>query len=239
MTATGRPAPDTPRSPVVDVRGVSKRFGADGGGAPTTTALRAVTMRADAGEMVLLAGPSGSGKTTLLTVMAGLVAPSEGSVSLFGRALSDHGPGDLQRLRATRMGFVFQTFLLLDGLTALENVALVLGFSGSSRADARRRAQECLAEQGVERLARRHPATMSPGERQRVALARALANEPALVLCDEPTASLESAEGMLVIEALRRYARERDGCVVVASHDLRLARAADRVLRLRDGAVVP
>lgn len=198
-------------------------------------ALHEVSLEARPGEVLLLMGPSGSGKTTLLTLLAGLLAPSSGTVELFGRPLGALSVEALRRLRAERIGFVFQTGGLIDALTVRENVALALRYAGRDRRTARARAAEGLERFGLGPLAARFPDRLSPGERQRVALARALANQPPLVLADEPTASIDGAQGATAIAALCEHARAHGGAVVVASHDERVVPAAHRVARLADG----
>jgi putative ABC transport system ATP-binding protein len=221
-------------STVVKLDCVSKIFGSNGN---RTFAVRDVSLEASCGELVLLLGPSGSGKTTLLTLMAGLVEPTSGTVSIFGENIEDYTSGQLQRLRATRIGFVFQTFHLIDSLNVIENVALVLRFAGKTRTQAKRRARELLEQFHIEHLFRKFPANLSQGEKQRVAVARAIANGAELIIADEPTASLETKQGFDIIRLLHEYAKERNRCVIVASHDLRIVEFADRVLRLEDGVV--
>lgn len=219
---------------IVRLVNVSKMFGTN---SHLTTAVRGVSLSLSAGELVLLLGPSGSGKTTLLTLMAGLIKPSEGSVLLFGDDVEEYSEDELQNLRARRLGFIFQNFLLIESLRVLENITLVLRFSGTNKAKALVAASKLLREFGIDHLADRFPAKLSQGEKQRVAIARAIANGADLIIADEPTASLESSQGLGIIELLRGLAKEQKRCVVVASHDLRLAQFADRVVLLRDGAV--
>ena len=222
-------------TPVVQLRDVSKSYrsvGRDGAG------VRGISLDVREGELVLLLGPSGSGKTTILTLMAGLLAPTRGTVSVDGRELARLAPAELQRLRARRIGVVFQSFNLLDPLTVAENVQIALGFAGWRASDACRKTLELLGEFGIAHLARERPSRLSQGEKQRVAIARAVAGEPALILADEPTASLDSVNGLHVIELLRGYACRGGRAVVVATHDLRLTECADRVFRLRDGELI-
>ena len=202
-----------------------------------TTALRGVSLAVRVGETVLLLGPSGSGKTTLLTLLGGLQHPTAGTVEIFGRAVEDYSPRELQRLRATRIGFVFQTFQLLEPLTVLDNVMLVMKFAGVPRADARRRALTLLEEFGVDDLAGATPGTLSQGQKQRVAVARALANDAELIIADEPTGSLATAQGLDIIRFLTAKVRQGNRCAVIVSHDERIADYADRVLYLEDGAL--
>jgi putative ABC transport system ATP-binding protein len=216
--------------------GVCKWFEKEGTGRPV---LNEVSFCAEAGRLHLLLGPSGSGKTTLLTMMAGLQRPTAGHVVLFGRPLAEYSPNALQQLRARSIGFVFQDFQLIDSLAVHQNIALVLKFAGHSNVQARRRAGDLLEQFGIGHLRKRWPASLSQGEKQRVAVARAVANRPGLVIADEPTASLESTQGLGVIHLLRDYARLWGQCVIVASHDLRLADYADTVQRLDDGNLRP
>jgi putative ABC transport system ATP-binding protein len=138
-----------------------------------------------------------------------------------------------------RIGFVFQTFLLLDALDVLENIALVCRFASRSKVESRRRATELLRRLHIEHLAAKSPKTLSQGEKQRVAVARAIANDADLILADEPTASLETKQGFEIIRLLHGYAAQENKCVIVASHDLRIVEYADRVLRLEDGMLLP
>ncbi|MGE5755869.1 MAG: ABC transporter ATP-binding protein [Planctomycetaceae bacterium] len=220
--------------PVVHLDKVTKIF--DGSGVPTT-AVRDVTLEARPGEMILLLGPSGSGKTTLLTLIAGLAKPTSGTIALFGHGVDEYSAGELQSLRAARIGFIFQTFLLIDSLTAAENVEIVLRFRRKRRTERARKTRALLGELGIEHLAGRFPRALSQGEKQRVAIARAIANEAELLIADEPTGSLETRQAIGIIELLHSLAKTRDATVIVASHDLRLIDYADRTLRLQDGAI--
>ncbi|HCA78552.1 MAG TPA: ABC transporter ATP-binding protein [Bacteroidetes bacterium] len=218
----------------IDLQKVSKRFGDNGNG---TTAISNVSLSCSAGELVLLLGPSGSGKTTLLTLMAGLIEPSEGQVLLFGEEVRSYSDGELQRIRAHRLGFIFQNFLLIESLSVLENIVLVLRFAGITGSHAIEEARRLLRQFSIEHLSDKSPLKLSQGEKQRVAIARAIANGGELIIADEPTASLESSQGLQVIELLRNLAHAGNRCVVVASHDRRLVEFADCVVRLRDGAI--
>ena len=218
--------------PVTRLEKVTKIFNASG---QPTTAVREVSLEARRGEMVLLLGPSGSGKTTLLTLIAGLARPTSGSISLFGKNVEEYSAAELQSLRAERIGFVFQTFLLIDSLTATENIEIVLRFSRKRRAERVAKSRALLGELGIEHLARRFPRAMSQGEKQRVAIARAIANDAELLIADEPTGSLETRQAIDIIALLHGQAKRRNAAVIVASHDLRLKEFADRTLRLQDG----
>jgi putative ABC transport system ATP-binding protein len=219
---------------VVRLEDVSKIFGSNEN---KTTAVQQVSLHAYSGELLLLLGPSGSGKTTLLTLIAGLLKPTSGTISLFGRPIESYSPRELQQIRASRMGFIFQTFLLIDSLTALENVGVVLRFNGNIKREARLYASQLLEKFGIGHLAQKFPPTLSQGEKQRVAVARAVANNAQLILADEPTGSLESKQGFDIIQLLRTYSKEQNRCVIVASHDLRIVEFADRIIKLEDGMI--
>lgn len=197
--------------------------------------LKGIDAVIEKGELALLLGPSGSGKTSLLTVIAGLVEPSEGRVWVFGRRLSDLRDAELQAMRARRIGFIFQNFLLIDSFSGYQNAEISLRFAGLGRAEAERTARRIFAALGIAALGPRQASGMSHGERQKVAVARALAASPELILADEPTASIESGQGARVIETIHAYVRERGATAIVASHDARLAALSDRTLELRDG----
>jgi putative ABC transport system ATP-binding protein len=220
--------------PVTRLEKVTKIFNDSG---QPTTAVREVSLEARRGEMVLLLGPSGSGKTTLLTLIAGLTRPTSGSISLFGKNVEEYSATELQSLRAERIGFVFQTFLLIDSLTATENIEIVLRFNRKRRAERAAKTRALLGELGIEHLARRFPRAMSQGEKQRVAIARAIANDAELLIADEPTGSLETRQAVDIIALLHGQAKTRNTTVIVASHDLRLKEFADRTLRLQDGMI--
>lgn len=220
--------------PVVQLEGVSKQFGK---ASQATIGVKDVWLDAFPGELLLLLGPSGSGKTTLLTLMAGLQQSTFGTVTLFGRHIETYTVTELQQVRASRIGFVFQTFQLIDSLSVAENIELVLKFAGRKKVDARRRTFELLHQLQVGHLTAKSPPTLSQGEKQRVAIARAVANDPDLIIADEPTASLDLKQGLEIIHLLHQYAAQEGRCVVVASHDLRIAQCADRVLRMEDGAI--
>ena len=219
---------------VVELVSVSKIFGSN---EHKTTAVREISLSASSGELLLLLGPSGSGKTTLLTLIAGLLEPTSGAISLFGRNIESYSAKELQQIRARKIGFIFQTFLLIDSLTALENVGVVLRFTGKSKSEAHHQAMQLLQQFNIEHLAQKFPRTLSQGEKQRVAVARAIANEAELIIADEPTGSLESKQGFDIIQLLQTYSKEQNRCVIIASHDLRIVNFADRILRLEDGTL--
>jgi ABC-type lipoprotein export system ATPase subunit len=214
---------------------VSKTFNRSG---TKTDALHNVTFQANAGELTLLLGPSGSGKTTFLTLLAGLQKPTEGTVTIFDKNVKDYSSKELQILRARHIGFIFQTFYLLDSLTSLENVMLVMKFAGISKNESRVRAEEFLDRFGVKNLGNAYPKTLSQGEKQRVAVARALANGAELILADEPTGSLATQQGMTIVHFLKEAVKTENRCIIIASHDERIKTFADRVLHLSDGEII-
>jgi putative ABC transport system ATP-binding protein len=218
---------------VIRLRGVVKSFHDQGGSVPV---LRGVDLDVASGELVAIVGPSGSGKSTLLYVAGALDRDFEGEVELGGTRLAGLSPEELARLRNRAVGFVFQAFNLLDGLTAEENVMLpgVLRRDGESLASVRARACEALARVGLEERARARPARLSGGERQRVAIARALLARPAVLLADEPTGNLDTSSGEAIIAVFRELAASGLS-VLVVTHEERVSSAASRVLRLEQG----
>ena len=200
-----------------------------------TVALRNISFSASPGEMILLLGPSGSGKTTFLTILAGMQSPTSGKIYLFGKETQKYSQQELQLIRAVRLGFIFQTFYLLDSLSVVQNVMMVKRFAGAGKKEARNASLEYLARFGVDKLSDMLPSKISQGEKQRVAIARALVNGADLIIADEPTGSLASKQGMEIVDFLKRSAGDEKRCVVIASHDERIVEYADRVLYLSDG----
>jgi putative ABC transport system ATP-binding protein len=219
-------------NPALELVSVTKRRGE---GRQAVQALTDVTLRVEAGELVLLFGPSGSGKTTVLAVAAGLLTADAGEVRIAGRLLGGMSAAERRRVRATDVGFVFQRSNLLPSLTALENVVLQAALAGLSASAARSRALELLDALEIRHLRDRLPSELSAGEEQRFAVARALVHGPTLVLADEPTASLDRAAGQRVLHELTQLARARRAAAVVATHDLRLEAPGCRRWTLRDG----
>jgi len=204
-------------------------------GGHVVTILDGITLEIPSAQFVAVTGPSGSGKSTLLGLIAGLDQPTAGSIRLDGVELSRLGEDALARLRLEKIGYVFQSFLLIPTLTALENVAVPLELAGAS--DALTRARDLLDEVGLADRAHHYPAQLSGGEQQRVALARAFANEPALLLADEPTGNLDSATGGQIIDFLVARNRRHRTTLVLVTHDPALAEHADRIVELLDGRV--
>ena len=218
----------------LELRGVSKVYGE---GATEVRALRDVDLTVEAGTLVAVMGPSGSGKSTLLTIAGSLETPTAGEVFVDGASLSKMSANDRARLRRRSIGYVFQDFNLLAGLTALENVALPLELDGTSARRAREAASAALEELAVGERADRFPDELSGGERQRVAIARAIVGDRHLLLADEPSGALDSANAEAVIR-LVRAACQRGVAGVIVTHDAQLASWADRVVFLRDGRIV-
>lgn len=216
------------------VHHVSKVYGT---GANRVDALRGVSLVFAAGEFVAVTGPSGCGKSTLLHLLAGLDTPTTGTVLVHGTDLGRLDEESRTAFRGRNVGVVFQSFNLLDILTAEENVALPLTLAGVSSAAATRRAREALDRVGLGARARHRPAELSGGEQQRTAVARALVSDPPLIVADEPTGNLDTENGRVVFELLRGVAGEKR-TVVMVTHDPALAARADRAVRLEDGLVV-
>jgi putative ABC transport system ATP-binding protein len=217
---------------MIQLRDVSKTV--TSGGEPLTI-LHPLTLDVGRGRFLAIVGPSGSGKSTLLGLIAGLDAPTAGEVVIDGVNITRLGEDSLARLRGEKIGFVFQFFHLIPSLTAFENVAVPMEIAAVS--DARRRAQARLEEVGLTGRSHHYPSQLSGGEQQRVALARALANNPRLLLADEPTGSLDTHAVRNVLDLFGRLRDREHVTIVVVTHDLTVAAAADRVIHLRDGRV--
>jgi putative ABC transport system ATP-binding protein len=217
---------------MIELRGVSKTVPS---GAGMLTILHPIDLDVPARQVVAITGPSGSGKSTLLGLIAGLDSPSTGHIAIDGVDITTLDEDGLARLRGRRIGFVFQFFHLLPSLTALENVLVPMEIAGVK--GARARATALLAEVGLSERGHHYPSQLSGGEQQRVAIARALANDPPLLLADEPTGNLDSATGAQVIELLLEVNRLRGTTLVLVTHDPELAGVADVAIALRDGRV--
>jgi putative ABC transport system ATP-binding protein len=218
---------------MIELHGVSKTVPS---GDTSLTILHPLDLRIESGRVVAITGPSGSGKSTLLGLRAGLDAPSTGRIEIDGADITAMSEDALARFRGTRIGFVFQFFHLLPSLTAWENVRVPLEIAGA--ADAGRRADALLSEVGLSARGHHYPSQLSGGEQQRVAIARALANDPAILLADEPTGNLDSGTGGQVIDLLIDVNRRRHTTVVLVTHDPELAQRADTTIALRDGRVM-
>ena len=218
---------------MIELRGVSKTV--TSGGRPLTI-LHPLDLSVPSGQFLAIVGPSGSGKSTLLGLLAGLDAPTTGEIAIDGTDITKLGEDELARLRGEKIGFVFQFFHLVPSLTAFENIAVPMEIAG--RRDAAARARQLLGEVGLDDRGHHYPSQLSGGEQQRVALARALANDPPIVLADEPTGNLDSATGRHIMEMLLDIHRVRRTTLVLVTHDADLAALADVRLALRDGRPV-
>jgi putative ABC transport system ATP-binding protein len=216
---------------VLQVSGLRKNFESEG--APVR-ALRGVDLTVDEGEFVAVMGPSGCGKSTLLNLIAGLDTPTGGEIVVGGEQLAGQDENALAHMRRRHIGIVFQFFNLLEGMSALENVALPAAIAGASRRAAETRARGLLDLLGLGAKAEDVPGVLSGGQRQRLAIARALANEPTLVLADEPTGALDSEGGAEMLELFRRL-HAGGQTILLVTHDQRVADAAERIVRMRDG----
>jgi putative ABC transport system ATP-binding protein len=219
---------------LLSCRGLRKDYGKDAG---LVRAVDGVDLDVAAGETVAIMGPSGCGKSTLLHLLGGLDRPSGGEVRLAGRRVDQMSEKALARLRQDAVGFVFQAFHLMDELTAVENVELPALLAGRPARASRRRATELIERVGLAERARFLPAALSGGQRQRVAIARALANEPLLVLADEPTGNLDSAATLEVLRLFESL-HAAGQTLVIVTHDSRIAATADRMISMRDGVFI-
>ncbi|HEY5640585.1 MAG TPA: ABC transporter ATP-binding protein [Dehalococcoidia bacterium] len=226
------PRPAQERQTILRLEGVSKIYRS---GEFEVTALDGVTFQVQGGEIVAVMGPSGSGKTTLLTIAGALLRPTVGRVHVCGIDVSDMSEAKLAAVRRNKVGFVYQSFNLLEALSALENVVIVSQNHGHDQKAAGDRARDLLEMFGLGHRMHALPKKLSDGEKQRVAIARALAKDPELLLADEPTANLDAKRGHEVMELLRQKAMELHKAVVVVSHDNRIRQFADRVVWLEDG----
>ena len=219
----------------VRCRNISKTYGA---GVAKVAALRGVDLDVWRGELLMLVGPSGCGKTSLISIIAAILDQDAGSCEVLGQDLNALGSLERARFRSLSLGFVFQVFNLLPALTAQENVSVPLLIQGLGRRQAEARAADLLDSVGLAERRQMRPAELSGGQQQRVAIARALAGDPRLIICDEPTSSLDHDAGHSVMSILKRHATSPDRAVIVVTHDPRIFVFADRLARMDDGRIV-
>jgi len=218
----------------VRATGVEKSFGS---GDSKVSVLRGVDMETRLGELVLLMGPSGCGKTTLISALCGTLNVDAGRIELLGRDLASLGGGERVRFRGQHVGFVFQQFNLIPSLSAIENVSVPCLLTGRSDRDAEERAGHWLEAVGLGNHLDTFPREMSGGQQQRVAIARALVHEPDLLICDEPTAALDTSTGRTVMELLKTVATRPNRSVIIVTHDQRIEGYADRIIEMEDGRI--
>ncbi|MBL0926248.1 MAG: ABC transporter ATP-binding protein [Phycisphaerales bacterium] len=216
-------------------RNVTKHYGS---GDAKVIALRGIDLDVRQGELMMLVGPSGCGKTTLISVIAGILDRDEGECSVFDQDFSAMSQRARTLWRGQKIGFVFQAFNLIPTLNAAENVAVPLMILGESRAAAVRKAQDRLAQVGLESRWRSYPNQLSGGQQQRVAIARAMIHEPKLIVCDEPTSALDHETGHVIMRLLKTVALQPDRALVIVTHDARIFGFADRIAKMDDGRVV-
>ena len=206
-------------------------------GAETVKALDGVELEIRRGEYVSIVGPSGSGKTTLFNLVGGLDKPTKGNVFIDGVDISQLDAYELAWLRCRKIGYIFQSFNLIQVLTALENVSLPTVFAGTPHDEGLEKAEKLLDQVGLSDRIHHRPTELSAGQQQRVAIARALANDPAIILADEPTGNLDLNTGMEIIDLLHGLNKMRGLTLVAATHDLKMIKASDRIVWMRDGVV--
>lgn len=220
---------------VIELKNVTKVYKL---GKVDVLALHKISFKIYKDEFLAIVGKSGSGKSTCLSIIGCLDLPTSGKVKLLGKDVTKMSENELARLRGKTIGFVFQTFNLIPTLTTLENVTLPMMFQGIEQKERIKRAKRLLKLVGLEKRLYHKPLELSGGERQRVAIARALANKPQIILADEPTGNLDSKTGKMIIELLERINRAEGTTLVIVTHDLDLARRADRIIELEDGKIV-
>jgi len=219
---------------LLKMQGITKEYKL---GKTVVRALRGLDMEIASGETVAIMGPSGSGKSTLMHILGALDTPTSGTATIDGADLQRLKESQLVTLRGKKVGFVFQTFNLVQTLSALQNVELPMIFQGVSKSERKRRAKELLTRVGLADRIRHKPTELSGGERQRVAVARALANDPEIILADEPTGNLDTESGSEILHLLKGLSVSEGKTVILVTHDPEAAEIADRVIKLRDGCV--
>lgn len=221
--------------PVLELQNIVKIY--NRGKENELSVLKNINFSVGRGEFVSIMGPSGSGKTTLLDIAGCLMKPTEGRVFVDGTEINGLSDEEIAKIRGEKLGFVFQQYNLIPSYTALENVALSLRINGKNKRDAETRAEKLLGLVGLEQRLNHKPSQLSGGEQQRVAIARALANDPSILLADEPTGNLDTKTGEKIIRLLEELNR-KGYTIVIITHDQRIARFAKKIIRLKDGKIV-
>jgi putative ABC transport system ATP-binding protein len=219
---------------VINVRNLSKEFGKKH---TEVFAVRDVSMKLSEGEVLLILGPSGSGKTTLLSMIGCILTPTSGEIYIDGQKISGLPEKELPKIRKKKIGFVFQSFNLLKSLTVQENVEVALNLNGTRGNEAKAKARELLTDVGLSERLDFFPTDLSGGEKQRVSIARAIANDPKIILADEPTGNLDSKTGQKIGNILKDLAKNNKKSVIIVTHDNRIENLADRILHLEDGVI--
>ncbi|HLB72224.1 MAG: ABC transporter ATP-binding protein [Candidatus Methanoperedens sp.] len=221
------------KEPILSIRGLKKTYMQ---GRIPVHALDGVNLDVKKGELISIVGPSGSGKSTLLSMIGLLDRPTEGSVFIEGKEITDAKESEAPRIRREKIGFVFQHFNLLHTLTALENVDIAMRFSGVSRSKRKIRAFELLSSIGLGDRVNHRPSELSGGQQQRVAIARAMANNPAIILADEPTGAVDTKTREVIVSVLKELSRKGQ-TIIVVTHDMAVAEQTDRIITMRDGRI--
>jgi putative ABC transport system ATP-binding protein len=220
---------------LVEARKIEKCFGGDGH--CEVRVLKGIDIKIAKGEFVAIMGPSGSGKTTLLDVLGGLLKPTSGEVIIEGVKLSDLTDNEIARIRGKKIGFIFQQYNLIPSLTASENIELSLRINGRNKEDSKKRATELLKMVGLSERVSHKPSQLSGGEQQRVAICRALANNPSIILGDEPTGNLDAKTGFMILNLLKRLNKEQGYTIIVVTHDHRIGKYTERIIKMIDGRI--
>ena len=234
MEAVVTSSADSPAASLVQARGICKSFGE---GETCIPVLKSIDLDVSSGEVLLLVGPSGSGKTTLLSVLAGILDADEGQLHILDQSIPELSSSDKTLFRREHLGFIFQQYNLLPTLTAAENAAVPLLIRGVPKNEAIQHGSDVLGELGMGERAKALPNRLSGGEQQRVAIARALVGDPQLLLCDEPTASLDGETGHRVVEQLHRIGKSPGRAVIIVTHDSRIFEFGDRIVHMEDGQI--
>lgn len=220
---------------IISIRNVKKQYRL---GKTIVEALRGINLEIEAGLYCSIIGPSGSGKSSLLNIIGCIDVPSEGKVVLEGRNIEGFTERELTRIRAEKIGFIFQNFNLNPILTAIENVAIAMRFIGESKKISSQKSRAALDQVGLSHRMNHYPNELSGGERQRVAIARAIVKKPSLILADEPTGNIDTKTGMEIIRLLREINEKENTTVIQVTHDLEIADLSDKIFKLRDGVIV-